>query len=553
MSQHSPAATNRQNDEGNVTVVTTRKELESAFENLSPGDTVRITDENAPYRTTQWLDIDADGVTVVGPGVQTLIKPAESAGVGGFRIGHNSKCAEINIRDVGYHGNPPGQPKQAERLHGIAVRNATNVTLQRNHVRRTYPVKHGNGGSGISVTHKCSGVRIFNNQIRAYGDRGIQLAGKRHVVFGNVIRTGLDRPIACDLWPSKAKNPTAQSVSIFGNLLGNSVQGSLVGIARNTSSSSKKGYVGIFGNVGFGSHKSFCHIRGPKPLQNISVQNNVSLQETDKLKTKQTTEFAGVAVDAAKIRNLAIKNNEFYDYSGHGIHVDSTVSDMTVQHNTLASPGLAGIRLVGGTDSLIDGNLVTDAAEAGIRLKEVTNTVVRGNFVRGTGTAGVVVGGSDSPTGNEVADNYVKNNNQKSSKAFPAILIRDSGVRVRDNTIRQNRAAAIAEPDSVDGNIYEGNWADGDRPWRFASPSSRVRNNTPATGVYRDVSANSGNKEATVEFDRPYARPPQLTFGRANGGVRDISYSTGENGNFVGATITLGENGGTLDVFVSEP
>ena len=553
MSEGSPKATAPQNNGGNVTVVTTRKELESAFNNLSTGDTIRITDENAPYRTTQWLDIDVDGVTVVGPGVQTLIKPARNADVGGFRIGHNSKCVEIDIRGIGFHGNPSGQPEKAERLHGVAIQNAENVTIQRSYIRKTYPVKHGNGGSGISVTPQCSGIRIFNNHVREYGDRGIQLAGKRHVIFGNVVTNGLDRPIACDLWTSKKKNSTAQSVSIFGNLLGDSVQGSLVGIARNNSSPSKEGYVGVFGNVGFGSHKSFCHVRGPKSLQNISIQNNVSLQKTDKLQTKQTTQFAGVAVDVSKVKNLSIKNNEFYDYSGHGIHVNSNVSDMAIQQNTLASPGLSGIRFVGGTDSLISGNLITDTKEAGVRLKGVTNTTVRSNHVRKAGTAGMIVGGSKSATGNEIADNYIKNNNQKSSKAFAGILIRDGGVRVRGNIIRQNQAKAIAEPDSVDGNIYEGNWADGDQPWQFSSPTSRVRNNTPPTGVHQDVSANSGSNEVTVEFDQPYARPPELTFGRANGGIEDVSYHTDESGNFVGASVTIGKKGGTLDVFLSEP
>ncbi|WP_137283682.1 right-handed parallel beta-helix repeat-containing protein [Halorussus salinisoli] len=550
MNQQSKTGTSQSNDEGNVTVVTTRKELETAFDDLSAGDTIRITDENAPYRTTQWLDVDVDGVTVVGPGVQNLIKPAENADAGGFRIGSNDQCEEIDIRGVGYHGNPSGQPKKAERLHGIAVRNANNVTIQRNHIRRTYPVKHGNGGSGISVTQESSDIRIFNNQIHAFGDRGVQLAGKRHMVFGNVITFGLDRPIACDLWSSKAKNPSAQSVSIFGNLLGNSVQGSLVGIARNTSSSSREGYVGIFGNVGFGSHKSFCHVRGPKPLQNINVQNNVSLQKTDDLQTKETAKFSGIAVDVAKVRNLAIKNNELYNYSGHGIRVDSDAADLAIQHNSVDKPDLSGIRFVSGTNGLIDGNLVTAAGEAGIRLENVSNTVVRGNYVREAGTSGVIVGGSESPTGNELKDNYVTGNDQNSSKPSPAILVRDDGVRVRGNSIRQNQSSAIAESVDSTGNVYEGNWADGKQPWRFASPTSRVRNNTPPTDVHRDVSPDSGTT-ARVEFERAYAHPPQLTFGRTGGGVGDVSYVTDESGNYVGAKIATRRQGGTLDVFVN--
>ncbi|WP_435178746.1 right-handed parallel beta-helix repeat-containing protein [Halorussus sp. AFM4] len=552
-SPRSAAAAAPQTGEGNVTVVTTRGELESAFDDLSAGDTVRITDENAPYRTTQWLDIDVDGVTVVGPGVQTLIKPANSADVGGFRIGHNSQCSEIDIRGIGYHGNPSGQPRKAERLHGIAVRDASNVSIQRSSIRRTYPVKHGNGGSGISVAQKCTGVRIFNNQIHEYGDRGVQLAGRRHVVFGNVVTTGLDRPVACDLWPSGRRSATAQSVSVFGNLLGDSVQGSLVGIARNTASSSGEGYVGVYGNVGFGSHKSFCHVRGPSAIKNVNIQNNVSLQETEDLKTDQTTRFAAVAVDVDRVRNLAVKNNEFYDYSGHGIHVDSTARDVAIQQNTLTSAGLAGIRFVGGADSLISGNQIAETGRAGVRLDGASNTVVRNNMVRNAGTAGIVVGGSASPTGNEIADNYVKHNNRRSSEPTPSIAVRDGGVRVRGNSVRQSGGPAIAESDAVDGNVYEGNWADGTAPWRFASPTSRVRNNTPPTGVHRGVSASADGKQVAVEFDRPYARPPKLDFGRANGGVEDVSYETDADGNFVGATVTIGRKGGTLDVFTSVP
>ena len=554
MTPSPPAQTNQPNNNENVTVVSTRKELQRAFDTLSSGDTIRISDENAPYRTTQWLDIDVDGVTVIGPGVRTLIKPADGAEVGGFRIGHNRRCKAIDLRGIGYHGNPSGQPEGAERLHGIAVQDAANVTVQRSSIRRTYPVKHGNGGSGISITQNCSNIRIFNNQIHEYGDRGIQLAGRRHVVFGNVVTTGLDRPIACDLWSSNSQNPVAQSVSIFGNLLGNSVEGSLMGIAGHTPApSSKEGYVSIFGNVGFGSHKSFCHLRGPNSLRNVSIQNNVSLQNADGLKTKGTTKFSGVAIDAAKVRNVSIKNNELYNYSGHGIRLNSNVSDIVIQHNTLAKPGLAGIRFNDGSDGLVNGNLITHTGEAGVRLKGTTSTVVRGNFVRKTGTVGIIIEGTESHTGNDIADNFIKNNNQKGSQTSPAIFVRSNEVRVRDNTIRQNGAAAIVEHDRADKNLYENNWASGDQPWHFASPTSRARNNTPPTDIHRDVSLRSGSKVIQIDFDETYARPPRLTFGRKGGGIEDISYETDSNGNYVGATLTVGQQGETLDVFVDDP
>jgi hypothetical protein len=185
--RRSTASGRRDQRDGNdeVAVVTTRAELEAAFQNLSPGDTIRITDENAPYRTTQWLDVNVDGVTVVGPGVRRLIQPAEGAGVGGIRIGNDEPCQEVDVRGIGYRGTPGGQGNSSERLHGIAVRNATNVTIERNYVRRTFPVRHRDGGSGISVTRNCSNVRIFNNEVHEFGDRGVQLGGRNSRSIGS--------------------------------------------------------------------------------------------------------------------------------------------------------------------------------------------------------------------------------------------------------------------------------------------------------------------------------------------------------------------------------
>ena len=53
-----------------------------------------------------------------------------------------------------------------------------------------------------------------------------------------------------------------------------------------------------------------------------------------------------------------------------------------------------------------------------------------------------------------------------------------------------------------------------------------------------------------VEFEKPYADPPKLAFGRRGGGIRDVSYATDANGNYVGATVTLAGGGGVVDLFV---
>lgn len=71
------------------TIGTSDQELGATVDDLSPGRSIYIRAANVPYRTTQWLDIDVDGVTVVGPGIRTLVKPADDTNVGGIRIGHN--------------------------------------------------------------------------------------------------------------------------------------------------------------------------------------------------------------------------------------------------------------------------------------------------------------------------------------------------------------------------------------------------------------------------------------------------------------------------------
>ncbi|QLG62679.1 right-handed parallel beta-helix repeat-containing protein [Halorarum salinum] len=537
------------------TIVTTREELEDAFADLSPGDTVRISDENAPYRTTEWLDVDVDDVTVVGPGVRTLIRPMSGANVGGFRIGHNERCRGTLIRGVGFRGTPTVPRGSAERLHGIAVRNATDVTLERNEIRETYPRAHGDGGSGISVTRRCSDVRILDNRIHTFGDRGVQLAGERIVVSGNEVSGGLDRPIACDLWYPDRRSYTAESVSVFGNMLGNSVEGSLIGVARNDPTGPDHGYVSVFGNVGFGHHKSFCHVRGPNTVRNVTVRNNVSRQSTDGLDTEETTKFAGVTIDGAAGENLLVENNELYDYSGHGVNVVSTVEGIGVRNNTISSPGLAGIRLVGDVEGVVDGNHVAKPSETGIRLEGTSGVTVRGNDVRKPGGPGILTVGSRSGVGDVVTANHVvaggaDSSGGSSSGDAPAIVVRDYGARVRGNAVRQGGGAAIVEGDDAGDNFYEGNWADGRRPWRIANPTSRIRNHAPPVDVHRNVTTDADRPVVRLEFDQPYARPPRLSFGRVAGGVRERAFETDDDGNYVGVRLTARNADAPMDVFV---
>jgi parallel beta-helix repeat protein len=278
----------------------------------------------------------------------------------------------------------------------------------------------------------------------------------------------------------------------------------------------------------------------------------VSRQSTDLLRTPKTTEFAGVTVDADEGRNITVRNNELYDYSGHGVLVDSAVTGLGVQNNTVTDAGGSGIRVTGETDGVVDGNRVQGTGEVGIHVEDTAALSVRGNYVGQAGTHGILAEGSERTGNVAVTANYVTANNQRTAEFVPAVSVGDVGAVVRGNTIEQAGSFAIREADGARRNLLDGNWADGDRPWSVESPETTVRNHTPPVGVHRDRSTGADGV-VRVEFDRPYARAPKLSFGRTGGGVRDVRFSTDDDGDFVGVTLTTADAERTLDLFVDDP
>ncbi|WP_224334763.1 right-handed parallel beta-helix repeat-containing protein [Haloprofundus halobius] len=550
-------------------VVRSEGELERAFAALSPGETIRIDPKNAPYRTTDWLDIDVDGVTVVGPGVPTLIKPADSANVGGIRIGHNSRCRDVTVRDVGYHGNADNQDDAAKKLHGIIVRDASNVVLRGNAVTRTHPYReHGDGGSGISVERGSQNVRIVDNRIREYGDRGIQLGSRNTFVSGNIVTEGTDRPIACDLWSPEGTNEVANTVIITGNIVGNSTQGSLTGIASGAPGEFDDGaHVTITNNIGFGYHKSFCHVRGPGAVHNVTIRGNVSIQSTDGLRTKQTPKFAGVAIDPKEGgRNITVTGNKLIGYSRHGVNVQSPIADFEVTDNILTDAAEMGVRVEGARNGRVVGNTITSPGSDGILLDSAEAVSVGNNRVREAALPGITVNG-ESGGGHELSDNYV-HQHADADPEVPGVLVGSSETVVSGNTIRQTGDVALLELRGASHNLYTNNRAIGnetgradsahavralrndENPWRIRSATAQVRDHTPAFDSHRGSTPTDGTLR--VQFEKPYVRRPKLSFGRRGGGVERIRYRTNDAGAFVGATLSVGGDG-PVDLFVESP
>ncbi|WP_129112919.1 right-handed parallel beta-helix repeat-containing protein [Halegenticoccus tardaugens] len=533
-------------------VATTTAELEAAFDDLSRGETIWIDGRNAPYRTTRWLDVDVDGATVVGPGLDGAIAPADGANVGGIRIGHNGHCRNVTVRGVGYHGNPKNQRDSAKKLHGIIVRDATDVVVSGNTVAWTHPYhEHGSGGSGISVERNSENVRIVNNRVHHFGDRGIQLGGKNVIVTENVVTDGIDRAIACDLWAPDGKNDVANTVIISGNVLGNCREGSLAGIASGPKGEEAEGSHSIItDNVGFGFHKSFCHVRGSTGVHNVSIRGNISTQSTDGLWTNETTKFAGIAVDPADGSSITISGNELSGYSRHGINVQSPLTDLKIANNTILDPDETGIRVKDAAEGTIIDNTVARAGTNGILLDETDAITVTNNHVRGVALAGIAVL-SPGETYHELDGNYISEFATADRGDVAAIRIESSKTGVRENTIaRTPSATAIREAADAGENVYESNRAEADNSWEIAAPSSVVRSHVPAFDAHRGVRDEDEDGKVEVQFDKPHRRPPKLTFARRGGGIRTVDYATDSDDNVTGAVVAVETPGETVDLFV---
>ncbi|WP_458209192.1 right-handed parallel beta-helix repeat-containing protein [Haladaptatus sp. NG-SE-30] len=519
-------------------VVSTTTELEAAFDALSSGETLVLTGENAPYRTNRWLDIDVDDVTIVGSGASTLVKPADGTNVGGIRIGANRHCENVTVRGVGYHGNPSGQRSFAKRLHGIIVQDAENVILSGNYLTRTHPYHdHNEGGSGISAERECRNVRILGNRIDDIGDRGIQVAGQGVVVAGNVVTDGFDRSISCDVWRS-GNHQQGRNISVVGNVMGDNSEGSLTGVGGNDAQTDR-GYVLIADNVGFGSHKSFCHIGFEGAVHDVRIEGNVSVAGR--------SDFAGISLDIERASNVTVVDNDLSDYGGSGIKVEDGISEFTVSRNSISDVDSDGIRIVGASDGTVAHNTVAGTGRAGILLDDARFVDVESNRVRNVERAGIVAHGSDRG-GHEISDNRVRSFGRAGGHDA-GILIRTEGNVVRGNRIHQSDGPAIVEGDGGGDTLYGENWANGRKPWLIDSATSIVRDHVPAFDVHRGLVADELGV-VTLQFDKPYTRRPRLTFGRVGGGVQDISYVPTQDGGFDGVMLTVGSPRSSIDVFV---
>lgn len=440
-------------------VVGTTSDLEAAFNNLSAGEHIHIGPEEAPYRTTQWLDIDVNGVTVTGylaggsgseAAVGELIKPADGADVGGIRIGTNSAAKNVTVQGIAYHGNESAMDDTVKRLHGIIVGvDAENVLLRDNHITKTHPYhEHGSGGSGISVRSGALGVQIRGNYCYDIGDRGIQCAGKDCVIDGNVLEAGFDRPVSLDVTQPNGNRYGAITATVSNNVAYQA--GSVVGcgIVAVTFQNAPVGNYAIHGNVGRGAHGRLVKISN-KDIHNVAITGNVG-QSTGSNQVALIEEASRVSVvgnvgedytEGVKVRNTSeviVANNYLKTFSGSGILLEDA-DDTIVMGNTVDDASAEGIfvKTDDGTcqNFAIGENLVKNS-KTGISLFEVGNAISKGfithNFVRSNDQAGIdVVDGTQITT----QGNIVDTNSQGSVGSYDAISINDNKQIVMANQV----------------------------------------------------------------------------------------------------------------------
>lgn len=533
-----------------TTLVSSTSDLESAFANVSAGDTISIAQPDTPYRPTQWLDIDVDNVRVVAESAYAadgspIIKVADGANVGGIRVGHTAHCEHVTIENVGYHGNSGdatngyNQDQTADRLHGIIVRDATDVTINNCFVTRTSPRhEHNTGGSGISVEEAARDVTVTNNEIDDIGDRGIQVSGENVLVQGNVSTNGFDRGVSLNVTRPDGTQYAARDVVVTENLIRDNSEGSCIGIG-GTAQRSNRGEFVITNNLGFGDHRRMVLIN-LADVQRITITGNVGA------KTAATSNRYGIYVgpSVAQTNDATVGNNYLYGYGKGGILMNAHGS---VIGNHIEDVGGSGIVLDKDFASAI-GNLIWRPSGHGIHLN-ATRTSARGNTVWRAGDSDIRAA-NVSPLGT-IVGNHLHDGNQNASASAP-IHVAGGGAMIGCNRITSKNNTAFVEESTADGNLWVGNRASGGGGvWSLSGPNSVAEANKPAIDVHRGLADGDSNNSISVTFDKPYASRPVLNFGRRGGGITGISYTTDANANYDGATVSISTAGGTIDATVA--
>lgn len=371
-------------------------------------------------RTSDWIDIDGvSDLTIRGAGMHaTIIKPADGADVGGFRIGTTSACSRVVIEHLGYDGNQAEMDTEVKRCHGFILDDATDCRIRACYITQTHPYhEHNSGGSGISMWSDSSGTIVEFCLIEDIGDRGIEMAGEGHIIRHNVIRDGYDRSISLDVQFADESWAGADGCFIHDNVLANNSDGSLIAvrehgasynsIVNNHMSGAFRGAVQfdhggcyhnhIEGNFvrheGTGNSRQPCFILGP---DNHLIGNTVIEEATLRFAALVSTNPQGTDGEGGVANRARIADN-FFDAGSaaatatflgsigvSGTHVE------VVNNRIVNFSGIAILAFAVGTDGYrIEGNYgYTDETATTWIESRNANGVVKNNYLDQYGSTG---------------------------------------------------------------------------------------------------------------------------------------------------------------------
>ncbi|WP_396612778.1 right-handed parallel beta-helix repeat-containing protein [Haloferax sp. S1W] len=461
-------------------IVTTASELEAAVTSLSAGETIVLAP--GTYRTSKWLRIDRDNVTIVGAAPQaTLVKPAAGANVGGFHVGATRRVNNVRIRGIGFHGNHSTMDDEVKRCHAFLVDDAETVAIEDCYATKTHPYhEHDAGGSGFCVRESASNVSLVGNRTHDIGDRGIQVAGTDVLVARNQFTDGFDRCISLEVRQPDGRKRFAESVTVVNNVGRGTSNGSVVGASQGPTDKPGPGNVAIIGNVAAGTHRRTVYLGVEARMENVAIVGNVGRQaDFDERRS-------GIYV-AGHVSNLTVTGNTLSDYSLHGIELVGSGSGVVCANNTVSRPSRTGV-VVAIEDAVVTGNRISKPGRDGI-VVDSTDVTLLGNAVSAPGGIGIHVTESASRV------SAIGNRTRGASQA-----VRLDGTE-----------CVVAGSVAPDGTLSEG--PDADRNTLFGnllqSQTVRGQQTTVVDGGERHtVTVDDG--DAVVALERRYQRKPTL-------------------------------------------
>jgi len=501
-------------------VVGSTSELESAFNNVSAGETIWIGAPDTPYRTTQWLDIDVDDVAVKFQSKRAedgnpIITVADGADVGGIRIGNSQSVNGITIRGLGYDGNEANQDDTVKNLDAVRVVSGDDIDIHDIYATRTHPWReHNSGGSAVNVQSACSNVDVENITTYEIGDRSVEFYGATDCTVKNVFSDqGWDRTVSVQ---GGAKNITVETIHGIGNQ-----EGSIVAVQGDSTGTTWSENITIRDVHGSGVHKTAVGVEGY--IRDVLVQQVTG--------DGGNSSYPGVKIGKDfEVENIRVENVSLNGYGLPGVKIYQNAHDVNVS-GVVSDACSKGLQVdTGATDISVEDFSARNSENAGFEV-DADGVALNGCMAKQSNSYGYYLKGADY----RVIGCEAKNSDDNNTGGIQEFrfegnngMARDCEVSARDSNLSFQLLGS--------GLTVRGCKApdDGSAWGVFGSAQDAITaDNEPAVDYHTGLSDGDSNGTISISLDRDYAteRPVQIISGY--GAISDISWvDSGSDGHY---------------------